>query len=330
VPKRDVDWSVKVDAASFSPDGKFLLTFYLFNGRPEYRQQFPKVLSLWDVSRCKELWSLNDNDYRPFPFAFLSDGKHILIGGKDALRLLDAANGTVVRSFEHEENPPGCLAVSPDGKLALSSGPFKALTLWDVTSGEPIQTLQTVAFGSVTFSPNGELMAGTSLDAASGGSPDVAIWVWEVAKHDLLLALPRSEDWMGPVAFSPNGKLAVAAWQGPTPGDSFLALWEARTGKVIRKFREEYVLEFAFTPDSKGLLFGNPAKQRIGLWDIATGREVWTTHVGGVTAFAFSANGKQAFTAGGRLRDGWGPIRFTIWDGTNGKEMHSWTEGHGN
>jgi hypothetical protein len=56
-----------------------------------------------------------------------------------------------------------CVAVSPDGKLALT-GDMGNLTigsdilLWDVATGKPIQILQSGNCGQMLFSKDGKLM----------------------------------------------------------------------------------------------------------------------------------------------------------------------------
>jgi WD40 repeat protein len=332
-PKRDTEWSVSINSAAFSPDGKYLLTFYVFDGRPEFRQQFPKILSLWDLSTGKERWSLKDNDYSPYPFAFLPNAKQILLGSDDGLKVLNARDGTEVRRFEKELKPPGCLAVSPDGKLALTGTGEGDLKLWDTASGKAIYILQTGTFCHVAFSPNGKLMMAAGVWPVSatgiGESDDPVIWVWEVAKRELLVALKRSEGWLGPVAFSPDSKLAVASKLLNPTREYALVLWEACSAKPLRSFPEDFASVVAFTADGKGLLAGNPQKSQLALWNVVTGKEEWRADLEGTAwpTFAFSPDGKLAFTAQGRIQDGWGSIHFTIWDATTGKRLCMWNEG---
>jgi WD40 repeat protein len=304
-----------VREAGFSPDGKFLLTAYDFDGRQEDRHVFPKTASLWDVATGKECWSLKAGELNVIGFAFMPDGKEILITDYEGINVLDAGTGKLVRSFERNKRPIRCVAVSPDGKLALS-GDMGNLTigsdvvLWDVAGGKPIKVLQS-AFnsGKVLFSNDGKLML------ACGGT----IEVWDVATCDLLVHLPLSDGWCGSVAFSPDGKLAVAVKRlKPTNVEGTLVFWEPTTGKVLNSIQENSAMELAFGLDGKGLLVRNYLKQRMALWDIAKGKELWTAKCEGNRVIAFSADGKLAFTAPGKR------TAIAIWDGVAGEELRGW------
>jgi WD40 repeat protein len=307
--------------AAFSPDNKFLFTVYSFDGRAEERDVFPKTASLWDVATGKECWSLKAGKFKVIGFAFMPDSKQILITDDDGVKVLDAADGKFVRSFVKNKRPILCVAVSPDGKLALT-GDMGNLTigsdivLWDVGNGKPIQILQSGNCGQMLFSKNGRLML-------AGG----AVQVWDVAKRDLLVLLNPSEGWIGPAALSPDGKLGVASkYIGPIPPNYFLVLWEATTGKPIRSLPEDFASAVAFTPDGKGVLAGNPQTGRLVLWDVATGKEVWTARAPGASIFAFSADGKLAFTNAGPP----GPantMNMTIWDTRTGESLRGWSWG---
>jgi WD40 repeat protein len=307
------EWRVSVRAAAFSPNGKCLLTAYEFDGHPEQHFHFTKELSLWDVATGKECWSLQAGEVNAIAFAFMPDGKQILIGGDDGLKVLDVSNGKVVRSFEQDDNRVEHLAVSPDGKLALCAGGIKDrnhesgdLKLWDVASGKPIQILQMGVFRYLMFSGDGKLMLADT-------------WVWDVAKRDLLTVLKGSEGWGRPDALSPDGKLGAAGKRLEPIRQGALVLWETTTGKAMRTLHEDFPSAIAFTADGKGLLAGNPIKHRMALWDVATGKEVWTAKISEAdTVFAFSPDSKLAFTAPGTR------TAIAIWDTVAGKELRGW------
>ena len=64
-------------------------------------------------------------------------------GGSDGrLRWLDLERGECVRVSEAHEGTVQALKVSPDGSRLASCGDDGAITLWDLESGEPLQTLR--------------------------------------------------------------------------------------------------------------------------------------------------------------------------------------------
>jgi len=308
-----------VREAAFSPDNKFLLTAYDYDGRIEDRHRFPKTASLWEVGTGREIWSLKASDLNVIGFAFIPDGKQILITDDDGVKVLDAANGKLTRSFAKNKRPIRCVAVSPDGTLALTGDMGNAtigseLLLWDVDSGKPIQMLQSGNFGQVLFSQDGKLML------ACGGT----IEVWSVAKRELLVLLPVTDGWCGPIALAPDGTLAVAVKRlEPTTGSALL-LWESTTGKVLRSVLKDDVINVVFTADGKGLLTCNPIGPQLALLDVATGAELWTVKPESIDCCTFSTDGKLAFTSAGKFMDEAELRKYlTIWDAVNGKRVRS-------
>jgi WD40 repeat protein len=313
-----------VGEAAFSPDNRFLLTAYDFDGKEKERHVFPKTASLWDVSTGRECWSLKAGELNVIGFAFMPDGKQILITDDDGVKVVDASNGKLIRSFAKNKKPIRCVAVSPDGKLALTGDMGNAtigsdLVLWDVASGQPIQVLQTGNFQEVAFSKDGKLML-----AAARSRPGINAMVWNVAKRELLVALNSSEGWGAPAALSPDATLGAAGKRLEPTSEGALVLWEATTGKAVQTLHEDFPSAVAFTSDSKGILTGNPEKGRLALWDISTGKEVWTATPGSIQYCTFSADGSLAFTTVGKFIDK-RELRkhLTIWDAASGQRLRS-------
>jgi WD40 repeat protein len=92
------------------------------------------------------------------------------------------------------------------------------------------------------------------------------------------------------VALSPNGK-----WIASTGRDNMLRVWDAATGRELRRIREEHpgLRGPVFSPDGKTL--AAMSKDGIRLWDPATGEERRKLSVNERVhplAFAFSSDGQ--------------------------------------
>jgi len=138
--------------------------------------------------------------------------------------------------------------------------------------------------------------------------------------HQLLTAglvwLPREvawmthEEWVGSVAFSPDGRWVVSGSH-----DDTARVWEAATGReVARMTHEGDVTSVAFSPDGQWVVSGG-WDQTARVWEAATGIEVARmTHEGAVSAVAFRPDGRWVVSGS---RDD----TARVWEATTGREV---------
>jgi WD40 repeat protein/serine/threonine protein kinase/DNA-binding XRE family transcriptional regulator len=192
------------------------------------------------------------------------------------------------------------LAFSPDGRLALSSGEDQTARLWDVTTGQELQTLtgHTAWVGKVAFSPDGRYTL--------TGSDDHTARLWDVATGQELQTLTGHTDSVIGVTFSPDGRYALTAGREGT-----VRLWDLRkTGQEARVIKEAEGLNgMAISSDGQYLLTGNQFTNEVQLWEVTTGQEMhrWTGPTGGINSVAFSPDGRYALVG-----DGNGGVH--VWD----------------
>jgi len=101
------------------------------------------------------------------------------------------------------------------------------------------------------------------------------------------------------VAYSPDNRFVL------TGGDETACLWDAATGREIRRFvgHTEQVNAVAFSPDGQLMLTGSGRAgpdNTARLWEMTTGREVqrFSGHTNQVMAVAFSPDGRLVATGG--------------------------------
>jgi WD40 repeat protein len=112
-----------------------------------------------------------------------------------------------------------------------------------------------------------------------------------------------TDAWLSAPSFSPDGKLFLAYRTDPDetddiPGDNWLGLYDATTGKRVRKLTpqgESHLGLSAFTADGKRYAVTTSDGQWV-LHDTATGAEVRRLRTGPIFAFAISADGKTLAT----------------------------------
>jgi WD40 repeat protein/tRNA A-37 threonylcarbamoyl transferase component Bud32 len=266
---------------------------------------------------------------QPWKAAFLPDGKRVLSAGCDkVLRLWDAETGRELGRFEDHSDGILAVAVSPDGRMALSGGGGLSflkhhdpgtdfmVRLWDLTSRRLIHRLvgHTHIVWCVALSPDGR--------RALSGSEDKSMRLWDVATGREVRRFPHNE-WVMGVCFSPDSR-----WGLSSTGNGDVVLWELETGRDLRHFRGHtgHVCSVAFSPDGRHILSVG-ADRTARVWDVRTGSEVrnWTTmQGGGFIDVAFSPDGRRALTGG------WGGI-IQLWEVETGKELNRYVRpGDGN
>lgn len=153
---------------------------------------------------------------------FSSDGRralsnHLLKGSPDwTVRVWDLETGQGIPRFNHT-NGVQCVALSPDGRLALSGDKDKILRLWEVDSGKELHQFHghQGAVECVTFSADGRL-------ALSGGQDKtVRLWQLDTGKEKELYCFKGHNGVVRSVAFCPDGLRALSS-----ASDRTLRLWK--------------------------------------------------------------------------------------------------------
>ena len=142
-----------VEAASFSPDGRTIVT-----------ASWDKTARLWDAASGKELQRLT-HEGKVQAASFSPDGRTVVTASQDkTARLWDAASGKELQRLTHED---GVLAASfsPDGRTVVTASQDKTARLWDAASGKQLQRLKHEdGVLAASFSPDGRTVVTASQD----------------------------------------------------------------------------------------------------------------------------------------------------------------------
>jgi WD40 repeat protein len=262
--------------------------------------------------------------------------------GEGVLRILDGHAGAV-----------RAVAVTPDGRRAVSASDDRTLRVWDLATGRAEHVLRGHAnwIYAVAVTPDGRRAVSGSWDntlrvwdlqtgaaeqtlskhadavtavavtpdgrRAVSASDDRTLRVWDLTTGRAEHTLQGHIDAVGAVAVTPDGRRAVSA-----SDDRTLLVWDiqTRTGEHTPKGHAGPVTAIAVTPDVRRVVSGSDDKT-LRVWDLATGHceQTLSGHSGAVVAVAVTPDSQDAVSASW---DDW----LHVWSLTPGKERitNSW------
>jgi WD40 repeat protein/serine/threonine protein kinase len=230
----------KVISAAFAPDGKHIAL-----------GTFPNKLLLWDLQLNKEVPAFRGpTEFFIRVLTWSADSSRILFGTQEGAggraHVLDAVTGKVVKSFAGHPNPITAVALSRDGRRALTAAghvrladgkPVKGpdgrtlwddteVRLWDTATGKLLGSYRgpTEPMKSLAFATDGTTFFGSG--SQSGRSP---VFAWQEGNEEgRRVTLPADAERHG-AAVSPDGREVVTGGD-----DGCWHIYDLMTGKEVR------------------------------------------------------------------------------------------------
>ncbi len=200
---------VNVLCGSFSPDGRWVAT-----------GDSQGAIFIWDASTGDKMITLKENMAPVLTLCFSPDSRSLLAGytaSDNGVRMWDIASG-VLKWKKFQRNAVRSVAISPDGRVAMSAGNDETARFWDPRTGQPIgPELQNLGEVFVArFSPDSRLAVTAGYDAT--------IRLWEVGTGIPRGEPMRHESIVLDVAFSQDGHRLISC-----SADHSARIWDVTT-----------------------------------------------------------------------------------------------------
>jgi RNA polymerase sigma factor (sigma-70 family) len=212
-------------------------------------------------------WSRVELAKKEYEWGVLSrSGRRIAVFRDDqTVRLYDTATGRETLSLPLPNGWPPGIEFSPDDALIAIADVRGALPIYDTATGQRTFELPQKAVVFVTFTPDGRGLAAITEEEP----PKRVVVLWDLTTRTVRHRLRADGTFFQPssVCFSPDGTRLVT---GGSVSESIL--WDAATGREIRRFPTLHgAIRATFSPDGRTLA-ASSNRGTITLWDVETGR----------------------------------------------------------
>lgn len=308
----------------FSPDGRTLAAVYK-----------PGGIAFWHVASGQRLFASDGHEAPVKTLALSADGSTLVTGDEcGTLQVRDRVTGGLRQTLFLPWTTNG-LAVSADGRTVAGGVNYERyedreyrsdryICVWDVTTGRELarfeegdECLALSADGRTVFTRTGnDVVARSTANgkelrrypargtpkscAASGDGRWLAVAVdaanivglIDQTTGTTVRTFPTSG--LGTLAFVGDDRWLLTA----RPGSA--QLWDVATGNPVRSVQHADIHWAAVTSDGRYLATGQPDRDAIRLWELASGRECLhlAGHADGTRRAAFAADGRTLISAG--------------------------------
>ena len=283
------------------------------DGRRAISASADTTLRVWDLESGKSLRLLKDHSNPVLVVLVTADGRyavsasavrtqrvwkgqrgerskiaHAPASPERALRVWDLESGQLLRTLTGHTDWVNAVAITPDGRRAISASSDHTLRVWDLGSGQSVRTLAGHAgpVNALAITPDGH--------CAVSASSDWTLRVWDLESGQSVRTLAGHTGWVTAVVVTPDGRRAISG-----SADHTLRMWDLARGLSVRALEghTNSVTAVVLMPDGCCAISGSP-DQTLRVWDLKSGQSVRTLagHTDWVTAVAVTPNGRRAIS----------------------------------
>lgn len=301
-----------VGQVSFSPDSKWMT---LANA----------TVKIIELASGKELAELTSHYDFVFATAVSPDGKFLATAGRDhVVKLWDTQNWREQVTIKGHSNSIISVAFAPDGQSLATASIDTTAKIWPLTpmlnrqrlttdEVAGVQTLRPsgVILQPLAFAPDGQRLIAVSSITQSEGLINYGegLRLWNLTTRADSLKLGAEGTALRAATFSTDGRQIIT-------GDAKGAIQfrDAATGQLLRTLTGQSgeIIQLAVSPDGRWLAAGS-TEQGVTLWELATGRMVYTHNLPApVLSVAFAPDGQRLAAVGYNSQ-------VDLWDAATGR-----------
>ena len=268
-------------------------------------------ITLWDIENGRVLYTFDAHSDDITSIAISPDGTQFLSGSSDTTIILwDLQLQKKIQTFAGHQDRISKVEFTSNPSEMVSSDK-EQLIVWNLQTGDKVQTYETLETNAVAFSPDGT-------NALVSERFRNTIHKIDLTQRTILYTFRGHEADVNCVDFSPDGtQLLSGSW------DTTMKLWNVVDGSLVKTFRGHTGRVYTLTFSSNGLqALSGSLDGTVILWDIAGGKAIRTFagHTQRVYSVDFSPDGHTMVSASW---DG----TMKLWDLKSGEALRTFT-GH--
>jgi WD40 repeat protein len=220
---------------------------------------------------------------------------------------LTPPEGALLRTLTGHLDWVQAVAITPDGKIAVSASADTTLKVWNLYTEEVALSGHKDWVNAVAISSDGRL--------AVSASEDRTLKVWDLPSGTEIRTLTGHKSHVSAVVITPDGQQVISA-----SSDRTIKIWDLHSGLELRTITGYGLGEvLAITPDGQHIV-SDFAKNSLRVWDLHSGSELHILKALFTAAVAITPDGRLAISASRHKT-------LTVWDLHSGTELRT-LKGH--